>query len=168
MTTKLTAVEVRIDDVCHMLLTEDHYYGLRESLDLAVGQVKRTKEEMDRRVMELTEAKRGRLDDQKKIAESWNAILQLYVNNQRLSKEVDKVKEKKKELVEMHKACHEKSGSLLGEAVAVIQSRDEEIANLKFEKQNLQWQIEDMLNPEEDPKEEEAQPDAVVGNGEIE
>lgn len=153
-------------------LTKDHNYGLRESLDLTVEQVKRIKEEMDRRVEELTEVKRVRIDDQKKIAESWNTILQLSENNQWLSKEVDKAKEKKKELKEKHKECHEVHGELLGEAAAWIQSLDEEITTLKFEKQNLQWQIEDILNPEEDPEEdpeeEEAPPDAAVGNGEIE
>lgn len=75
--------------------------------------------------------------------------MQLSENNQRLTKEVDKGKVKKKELLEKHKACHTKARSLLGEAVAEIHSHINEIAELKLENQNLQYQIEDLLNPED-------------------
>lgn len=78
--------------------------------------------------------------------------MHLSEKNQRLSKEVDKGKEKRKKILENHSVCHAKAGSLLGEAVTVIQSRDDEIANLNLEKQNLQWQLEDLLDPEEPKK----------------
>lgn len=152
----------------HMFeLARGDNFDLRDTVEIAVGQAKRAKEVVDRRKLELSKARLARLEDKKKIEESWTTITQLSENNQRLSKEVDKGEVKKKALIEKHKTNCVHAKNVLDEAVVELLSHIDKIAELKLENQNLQWQIEDLMNPEEpeeDAEEEEAPPDVAMEN----
>ncbi|XP_075489561.1 uncharacterized protein LOC142528402 [Primulina tabacum] len=170
LTTKLETAEKRIDEVFQMFeLVKEHNCELRDSLQITMSQAKQAKEEVDRRTIELSEARQARLRDKKKIEESWNVIMQLSENNQRLSKEVDERKAKEKELIQKNETNCAHARNELNDAIGKILTHREQIAELESENHSLPMQLADFIDPEmpDDPEEEEAPRDVAVGNGEI-
>ncbi|XP_075473606.1 uncharacterized protein LOC142504625 [Primulina tabacum] len=171
LTAKLLAAEKRIDQVYEMfqLVNEDNG-ELRESLQLTRGQTKQTMDELDRRTVELAEARHARVRDKERMEESWKVVIQLSENNQRLSKEIDERKAREKALIQKDQANFARAKNELDNAIGKILTHREQIAELESENQDLQMQLAEFLDPdvpEEDSEEEEAPPDVAVGNGEI-